>query len=235
MKVNNHEFFHGFLCSCGRYFFRFCLSSLTLLAIAVLLPRKWSNDLKSNCNLDVCVASSGVHTDIIVPTKNHVVNWHQYISIADIGIDKNHDYSYLSFGWGDRDFYMSTPSVADIKLSTTIKALFLPTPSVMYVKGYNLIPDYWDVKCIKINEIDYLQLMKFIQASFQLDTKGKNIRLGDGHTNNGGFYAANGSYSILRNCNSWTAEGLRKADINTPLGDSIPSAILWHLRSNCKQ
>lgn len=128
---------------------------------------------------------------------------------------------------------MSTPSVADIKLSTTLKALFLPTPAVMSVKGYNLIPDYLQVKCTKINQTDYLQLMQFIQASFKLDAKGKNIRLGNGHSHNAGFYAANGSYSILRSCNNWTAAGLRQADVNTPLWDGIPLAIMWHLRSNC--
>jgi uncharacterized protein (TIGR02117 family) len=129
---------------------------------------------------------------------------------------------------------MSNFSWTNLKISTILKALFLPTPSVMYVKGYQIIPSYLEVKCIKINQKDYWQLINFIQSTFQLDANGRQIRLGDGHTNNAGFYAAKGSYSILRNCNSWTSEGLRKADVNTPFWSGLSSAIMLHLKSNCK-
>ncbi len=208
----------------------FCLA---LLCLSVLIPTKWGNYSKFNCDFQICVSNTGIHSNIILPTKNRVFDWHKYLSIDKLGIDPAQDYNYLSFGWGDRDFYMSTPSLADLKLSTTFKALFLPTPSVMYVKGYQLIPDM-EVKCIQVNQTDYLHLTNFIESSFQVDAQGRKIRLGNGHTNNAGFYAAKGSYSILRNCNSWTAEGLRKADVNTPLWDGLSSAIMWHLRSNCK-
>lgn len=169
-----------------------------------------------------------------MPTENSVFDWHRYLSIDEIGIDQNKNYNYLSFGWGDRDFYMSTPSWKNLKLSTTFKALFLPTPSVMHVKGYEVIPNYLEVKCIKINQKDYWQLINFIKSSFQLDANGRQIRLGNGNTDNAGFYAAKGSYSILRNCNSWTSEGLRKADVNTPFLSELSSAIMLHLKSNCK-
>ncbi len=208
--------------------------SLALLSCVVLIPAKWGNHSKHHCEIKVCVSNTGIHSNIIVPTENPVFDWHQYLSIDDIGIDSLPNYNYLSFGWGDRDFYMSTPSLANLKLSTTFKALFLRNPSVLYVQGYQIIPNYFEVKCIKINQNDYLQLINFIKSSFQLDANGKQIRLGNGHTDNAGFYASKGSYSILRNCNSWTAEGLRKADINTPLWSGLSSAIMLHLKSNCK-
>jgi hypothetical protein len=84
-----------------------------------------------------------------------------------------------------------------------------------------------------VNKNDYLQLMEFIQDSFQIDANGKEIRIGNGHNPHAGFYAAKGSYSLLRNCNSWTAEGLRKADVNTPFWDGLSSGIMLHLRSGC--
>ncbi|BAZ01407.1 hypothetical protein NIES37_54070 [Tolypothrix tenuis PCC 7101] len=129
---------------------------------------------------------------------------------------------------------MSTVTVADLRLSTIFKALFLPTPSVIYVKGYQLIPKSLKVKCIKLDKNNYLNLIQFIQSTFQLDAQGKVVRIGDGHTNNAGFYDAVGSYSIIRNCNNWTGEALRKADVNTPLWDGLSSAIIWHLRSSCE-
>lgn len=219
-----------------RYFTRcfqaifFCL---TLLCVCILIPAKWGNYPKENCDFQVCISNTGIHSNIIVPTQNSIFDWHKYLSIEKLGTDIDFDYNYLSFGWGDRAFYMSTPSLTDLKLSTTFKALFLPTPSVMYVKGYRLIPNDLEVKCIKVNQTDYLQLMQFIQSTFQEDAQGRTIRISNGHTNNAGFYAAKGSYSILRNCNSWTAEGLRKADVNTPLLDGLSAAIMLHLKSNC--
>ncbi|NEU71567.1 TIGR02117 family protein [Hassallia byssoidea VB512170] len=220
-----------------RYFprcFAAIFFSLALLCCGVLIPAKWGNHSKHDCEIKICLSNTGIHSNIIVPTKNRVFDWHKYLSIDEIGIDNAKNYNYLSFGWGDRDFYMSTPSLKNLKLSTTFKALFLPTPSVMYVKGYQIIPNYLEVKCIKINQNDYLPLINFIESSFQLDVNGTSIRLGNGHTDNAGFYAAKGSYSILRNCNSWTAEGLKKADVNTPLWTGLSSAIMLHFQSNCK-
>ncbi|WP_017653004.1 DUF2459 domain-containing protein [Fortiea contorta] len=233
MKFTKNLVYYRYLCCLTRYFLILVLSSLALLAVGALMPRKWSSYLKNNCDLEVCVADRGIHSDIIVATKTPIFDWHKYISVQAIGTDAANDYKYLSFGWGDRDFYMLTPSLAEMKFSTTFKALFLPTPSVMHVQGYQLRPDYFHIKCIRVNQADYLKLMQFIQASFQLDTKGDKIRLGNGHSTNAGFYQAMGSYSLLRNCNSWTAEGLRTADINTPVWDGLSLGIMLHLKSNC--
>jgi len=199
-----------------------------------LIPAKWGNYSTHHCEIKICVSNTGIHSNIIVPTENRVFDWHKYLSIDAIGIDNAKNYNYLSFGWGDRDFYMSTFSWENLKIYTTFKALFLPTPSVMYVKGYQIIPNYLEVKCIKINQNNYLQLTNFIESTFQVDANGRKIRLGNGNTDNAGFYSAIGSYSILRNCNSWTAEGLRKADVNTPFWSGLSSAIMLHLKSNCK-
>ena len=215
------------------YFLVATLTSLTLLTIAALTPRKWNNSSKNDCNTKICVSDTGVHSNIIIPTKNQIFDWHNHLSIDRIGIDNANDYNYLSFGWGDRDFYMSTPSLANLQFSTTFTALFLSTPSVIYIKGYQSIPAYSQIKCIKINQNDYLQLIQFIQSTFKLNTQGKKIRVGNGHTNNAGFYAAIGNYSILKNCNSWTGSALRKANVNTPLWDGLSAPILFHLKSDC--
>ncbi|WP_026732652.1 TIGR02117 family protein [Fischerella sp. PCC 9605] len=233
MKFTNNLVFIRLLYRLTSCFLGVVLFGFALLAISAFVPRKWMSYSKDNCELKICISNTGIHSNIIVPTKNNVFDWHNYIYINEVGIDTTQDYNYLSFGWGDRDFYMSTPSLADLKLSTTLKALFLPTPSVMHVKGYQRILDNLEVKCVRVNKDDYLQLMEYIQTSFKVDAKGKKIRLGNGHTSNAGFYGAVGSYSILKNCNSWTAVGLRKADVNTPLWDGLSSAIMLHLKDSC--
>ena len=219
---------------CKNYLFMTFFAILSLLLISALIPRKWVNYSKEACNYQICISTTGIHSNILVPTENNAYNWRNNLSVNKIGVDAANDYKYLSFGWGDKNFYMSVVSLSDLNFSTTFKAVFLPTPSVMYVKGYQALPKNLEVKCIQLDKANYLRLIKFIEASFQVNANGRKIRIGNGHTSNAGFYAAKGNYSLLRNCNSWTGEALRKADINTPVWDGLSSAILFHLKSGCE-
>ncbi|MEM7725734.1 MAG: DUF2459 domain-containing protein [Cyanobacteria bacterium P01_A01_bin.45] len=223
-----------FLLKYYRHILGSILGIIVLFLIAALIPRKWGKYSSQGCNYQVCVANTGAHSNILVRTKNDAQNWHNYLSVDKIGIDAAKDYKYLSFGWGDKDFYMTVTSLSDFNFYTTFKAVFIPTSSVIYVKGYQSLPKNIEVKCILTNKTNYLQLIKFIKTNFQLDKNGNKIRIGNGHTTNAGFYKAKDTYSILRNCNTWTADGLRKADINTPLWDGLSSAILFHLKSGCE-
>ncbi len=206
----------------------------SLFAIGAFIPRKWGNYSKQACDYQICVVNTGFHSNILIPTKNNAYNWHNYLSIDKIGIDAINDYKYLSFGWGDKDFYMTISSISDFNFYTIFKAAFLPTSSVMYVRGYQSLPQNTEVKCIHTDKNHYLRLTKFIETSFKLDRNDRKIRIGNGYTSSAGFYAAKGNYSILKTCNAWTGDALRKADINTPLWDSLSRAIMFHLRSGCE-
>ncbi|MBV6624155.1 MAG: DUF2459 domain-containing protein [Rivularia sp. (in: Bacteria)] len=219
----------------NRQIFGGILIIISLFLIAAFTPRKWGNYSQKACDYQICVANTGIHSNILIPTQNNVYNWHNYLSIDKIGIDAVNDYKYLSFGWGDKDFYMTISSISDFNFYTIFKAVFLPTSSVMYVRGYQSLPQNLEVKCIYTDKANYLNLTKFIEASFKLDKNKSKIRLGHGYTPTAGFYAAKDNYSILRTCNTWTADGLRKADINTPVWDSLSFAIMFHLRSGCEQ
>lgn len=219
----------------SRYIFSSILAIISLFLVSAFIPRKGGNYSKQTCNYQICVSNTGIHTNILIPTENNAYNWHEYLSIDKIGIDAANNYKYLSFGWGDKNFYMTVTSVSDLNFSSLLKTVFLPTPSIMYVKGYQSLPKNIEVKCIHTDKANYLRLIKFIEASFQLDKNGRKIRIGNGHASNAGFYAARDNYSILRTCNAWTAEGLRKADINTPVWDALSSPILFHLRSGCEK
>ncbi|MCL1467005.1 TIGR02117 family protein [Argonema galeatum] len=217
-----------------RYLVFSTLSILTVLTIGYFTPTKWCNSSQSNCHLTICVSDTGIHTNIVVPVKNDIFDWKIYLKIDDIKNNSETNYNYLSFGWGDRAFYLTTPTLADLNLMTTFNALFLPTPSVMDVQWYQVIPNHIERRCVGVSQTDYLNLMKFINDSFQLDDRGRKIRISQGHSSHSSFYEAKGSYSILRNCNSWTAEGLRKANVNTPLWPGLSSGIMLHLKNSCE-
>jgi uncharacterized protein (TIGR02117 family) len=207
--------------------------SAIVLTIGYYTPRKWSSSEKTNCNWQICIENNGAHTNIIVPVGNDLFAWSDRIDLEKIDSSSSAKYRYLSFGWGDRDFYLNTPTWDDLDWSLAFKALFLPTPSVMEVKGLNNLPNHEDLKCVAIDRAEYINLMDYIDRSFQTDRQGEKVRIANGHFNRGGFYAAEGTYSILNTCNDWTAIGLRKADLNTPLWSGLSTSIMRHLKSNC--
>lgn len=211
-----------------------CLCMVAVLAIGYVTPRNWGNYSQVNCTVPVAISNQGIHTDIIIPVKNQYFNWQQYLPLTEIGREGNSDYKYLAFGWGDRAFMLATPTSATINPVTAFNALFLPTPSTMHVQGYWAMPQNTESKCVKISGANYLRLANFIKNSFQLDVTGNKIKISYGYHNSDSFYEATGNYSILRSCNDWTAEALRKAEVNTPVWSTLSSAIMLHLNSGCQ-
>lgn len=209
------------------YFLLIPILIVSALLIGALVPQK-SKRSPASCDVKVCVINFGIHSEIIVPVQNKIFDWRKHL---DLG--KNADYKYLAFGWGEREFYMNAPREIDAKMAAGIKALFLPNPSVIRVEGYKNLPQNFEIECFGVSKTGYLKLNKFIKDTFELDPPGKKIILSYGRPLNVSYFEAKGTYSILRNCNSWTAEGLKKADVNTPVWSGLSTAIMLHLDNSC--
>lgn len=207
---------------------------IILLVVGYFTPVINCNTTQEKCNYSICIINDGMHINIVIPVKNDLVNWEEFINISDLGKDAIANYKYLTFGWGDRDFYIQTPTLAEFNLITASKALFLPTPSTILVQGFSEIPRYQETKCVKVTQTDYLQLIQFIQKTFQLNSQNEPIRIANGHSSNSGFYAANGNYSIGKTCNNWVAEALKKANVDTPLWAGLSSAVMLHFKRTCE-
>ncbi|PPS43547.1 DUF2459 domain-containing protein [Chroococcidiopsis sp. TS-821] len=201
---------------------------LSLLLIVSLLPKRLGISAQAN-EVTICVNQVGIHTNIIVPVKNELHNWQQFLNLKEIGTDPLGNYQYLGFGWGDRDFYPRNPSEIQEIVPLGIQALFFSRGSVMRVQGYPEIPQHHDIHCVGVNTSNYLNTVQFIQNSFELTPQGQTILFVRSEESEASYYEARGHYSILRNSNNWTAEGLRQANINTPLWAGIPQAVMFHV------
>jgi len=213
------------------------LVTAALLAIAALTPRQWSNGTQSKaCTFPIYVSGDTMHTNLFVPVHTKIFDWNQQLNLGLIGQQPASNYRYLQFGWGDRIFYMETPSWSEVQPTNALRALFAPNnASALFVKGHATLPKYPNetLRCINLSPTDYLALMTFIQTTFQLDKEGLKHRLGSGQDQDSSFYAANGHYSVLKTCNSWTADGLRAANVNTPLWGGLAPAVMHHLQDSC--
>jgi uncharacterized protein (TIGR02117 family) len=176
-----------------------------------------------------------MHTNFFVPVRNNAFDWSQHLNLTTLGKSAPADYRYLQFGWGDRIFYVETSSWDKISISSALRSLLLQNPAALFVKGHSTVPHYptETVKCISLDRPHYLKLMHFLEASFQTNSQGK-ARISSGHDGDSSFYAATGRYSALKTCNSWTADGLRSADVNTPLWGGLAPAVMHQLKDSCQ-
>lgn len=209
-----------------------------ILGAGYLIPTRWGQPSAEELALKterIYVSGDSVHTNILVPVSNAPFDWNQHFPLEEIGRDTAASYRYLSFGWGDRNFYLQTPTWAEFRLSNALKALFgFNNASAMHVQGLQALPSHpaIRVRCVCLDRAGYQRLMNFIAASFQRN-QGQPIRIQNGHHISSSFYAAKGQYSLLRTCNAWTADGLRVANVNTPLWTAPAPAIFHHLPTDC--
>jgi uncharacterized protein (TIGR02117 family) len=209
-------------------------AGVVLLAIAAITPRQWWFNQTEPCEYPIYASSDGFHTNLWVPVDTPVFRWRDQLDLTQVGGDAA-QFRYLQFGWGDRIFFVETPSWDQVQVSNALRALFRPgNASALLVKGHASVasPPNETVRCLRLGKTDYLALMTFINASFQTNGFGKQ-RIASGQDRQSSFYAATGHYSALNTCNSWTADGLRAAQVNTPLWAGLAAPLMQQLRNGC--
>lgn len=169
----------------------------------------------------VYVLSNGVHTDIV---------FHESLLSEDFWgqLKKIEGRPYIAIGWGDKGFYLYTPTWAELKISTALTAAFLPSPTLMHVTHYMQVQPNW--KSIELTDKQLENLKKFIKKSFASDKEQKiQILEGAGYGKYDFFYNAVGNYSCFYTCNIWVNQALKKAEIKTAIWSPFDKGIMKHL------
>lgn len=194
-------------------------------ASAISLIPVNSHTQHSDTSVAIYIRTNGVHTDIVVPATNHVTDWKQMLPPAQT-LAANSQLGWLSFGWGDKGFYLQTPTWYQLKPSVAFKALFHLGTSAMHT-SYSSLPAI-DETCrrILISEKQYLQLVAYITSSFRLSNVGNTINIAGKHYgSNDAFYEGQGTYSLFYTCNTWANNALKacgqKACLWTPFDKAI--------------
>lgn len=180
--------------------------------------------------ITILVRSNGVHTWIVMPRTNRYMDWAPYAPAAHLRDSRWGNGNYVAIGYGNRDFYLNTPTWGDLSVRTAAAALFGRGPTLLHVE-YDQDPhaDEWQ-RPIKVTPAQYQRLTAFIRARFRLDARGRTIPvLGRGYGPNDMFYEANGGYSAVLTCNEWTGRALRAAGIRTGLWTPLEQSIMWRL------
>ena len=210
-----------------KYIAIFILSLVTYLLMVTLLSFVSVNEdlVENQKEIPIYILTNGVHTDIVLPIKNEHHDWSTQLKFEHTK-SKDTTYQYVALGWGDKGFYLETPTWADLKASTAIKAASGLSTSAMHVTFYKHLKENQSCKKIQISLENYKKLVEFIKESFQTKS-GEFLKIETDavYGKHDVFYEANGSYSLFYTCNSWANQALKATNQKAALWTISDSGI----------
>jgi uncharacterized protein (TIGR02117 family) len=178
--------------------------------------------------IEIRVISTAVHADVIVPLVSDEFDWLELFP-HDLFQGDTRFATHVAIGWGDRGFFLETPTWADLTFSTAVRALLWPTDSCIHVTMTRA--EYWrdEGRSIRISREQYRKVVEFILSSLKWDREGRVILVqGITYDDDDVFVEARGRYHCLNTCNSWVGRAMRHAGIRTPWLTPMPKTMfLW--------
>ena len=180
--------------------------------------------------ITIFVRSTGIHTWIVMPKVSEEMDWRPYALPAHLRDTRWGRADHIAIGYGNREFYLNTPTWADLSVKTAALALFGRGPTLLHVEHVDRPrAEDWQ-RPIRISPAQYRRLAGFIQRRFRLDAGGRPIPVpGRGYNDWDMFYEANGGYSLVLTCNEWTGRALRAAGVRMGLWTPFEQSIMWRL------
>ena len=177
----------------------FCLSRITI-----------DREAGAAEEVTIFIKTNGVHTDLVVPAQNEQMDWTREIRYSNIKA-KDTGYQYLAMGWGDKGFYLQTPTWGDLKASVAFKAAFALSSTAIHATYYRELREDKSCRKIRISKGQYARLITYISNSLQKDADGHaiNIPTNVNYGQTDAFYEANGAYHLFKTCNTWANAGLK--------------------------
>lgn len=213
------------------FFILFVLCYMTA-AYAMSRVKVPSERIKEKKDVRIYVLSNGVHTDIVVPVRNRQIDWSDYVLTKNTRL-RDTAFAYLAFGWGDKGFYMDTPSWGELKTSTAFNAAFGLSTTAIHTTYYKEMQENPE-NCIRLqlSEKQYKRLVRYILSSFQITKKGglRFIPTDAVYGDNDSFYEAHGTYSLFQTCNSWANGALKSCGQKAALWTAFQGGIFCHYR-----
>lgn len=197
------------------------------------LPRN-SGFVETHDGVPVYVRTNGVHAELILPTRHATIDWSSEFPVRHMK-SLAAPTEWISFGWGDRGFMLTTPTWADLRPGTALVALTGLGEGVMHVE-YVETPQAYKARRVKLSPEEYARLVAAIRESFVRDADGA-VRQVDapGYFNYDAFYEAVPRYTFWYTCNEWTRRMLAAAGVRTATWAPFDSAVMFHLPAEARR
>jgi len=163
------------------------------------------------------VLSNGVHTDYVFPIRSATIDWLQVFPLKDFRAPPP-DAEFIAIGWGDREFYLNTPTWADLTASRAFGALAGGNRALLHVSYLRRSQLGQGAYSLPLTQAQYAQLAAYVRAALP---SGKATPIAGAHYDaQDAFYEAEGGYNLFETCNTWTGRSCSRA----PSAPSAPSS-----------
>ena len=203
---------------------------ITLLITAnmvIITSKSFATELEKSAKNEVYVVNHGWHTGFVIHAseiQEEIPELKQRFGNAP----------YIEFGWGDNEFYQAEEITPDI----TLKAIFLPTESVLHAVAVSSEADKYfkhsEVHKFCLEDLELKSLVDFISNSFYRDESGSILKLNHGIYGDSQFYKAKGNFHIFNTCNKWTAKGLESTGMKISTTFKLTAGSIMTFLSNGK-
>ncbi|WID98536.1 TIGR02117 family protein [Bosea vestrisii] len=202
---------------------------LSALAIVVgAIPLASGPAQPGERNVTIYVASNGFHSDIVLPTVSANRDWRPLLAVPPL-TKPYRDAPFVAFGWGAETAYTELGTLADLSLGLILKATAFDR-SVVHVQPVAAVQTGMDLRSFTISEAGYRALVGHVEASLELDEAGGPVILpGITHGAGDAFLRGRDRFWLLRSCNVWVGEGLRKAGLPVGLWTPLVQSLMWSL------
>ncbi len=172
----------------------------------------------------ILVLANPIHTDIAIPITAETLA--RFPFLGESGMPVAHPNArWLVFGWGGRAFYIETPAWSELKPVPLLKGLTIDRSVIHADVAGEIVEPSDRVTGFEIDTEEYERLLSFIEASFApMDGRIEAI-LDTAYGQNDRFFEANGWFSAIVGCNTWTAKGLREAGLRTGWWNPLPASL----------
>ena len=206
----------------------YLLITLLITANMVIITSKcFATELEKSAKNEVYVVNHGWHTGFVV----HASEIQKEIPELK---QRFRNAPYIEFGWGDKEFYQANEITPDI----TLKAIFLPTESVLHAVAVSSEADKYfkhsEVHKFCLEDLELKSLVDFISNSFYRDESGSILKLNHGIYGDSQFYKAKGDFHIFNTCNKWTAKGLESTGMKISTTFKLTAGSIMTFLSNGK-
>ena len=182
---------------------------VAIAAALMLLPAN-TEAPDETASIEAYVLSNGVHTDLVFPARSGAIDWTALFDPRDARAVPP-DAEFVAIGWGDRAFYLHTPTWADLTLRRAVGALFGANASLLHVTWLTRAQLRQGAYAMPLSPRQYRQLADHVRDS--LPGGRATVLPGAGYGPEDAFYEAEGSYHLFETCNTWTGRGLRRAGV----------------------
>ena len=206
-----------------------CYSIFAVVSALIPVSEEQSS-AEDSLLFNVYLLKSGPHTDFLVQVHTAVHDWSIDFPYSN-NANPDTSLSWIAIGWGDKNFYMNTPTWADLTVRTAVAAATGLGTAGIHASYYFNVPTDRPTIRLQLTRNQYKRLCAYVSRSLVADEHGKRVMLkpllAAVNFDYDRYYDAHGRYSMIHTCNTWVNNGLKSSGQRACLWTGFAEGIFY--------